>query len=236
MRKFVDNYDQIFSNKNYNKEVNLTISALKLKTGDRILEIGAGTGRHTIELLNKGIEVIAIEPDNDFLEKLKYRCSNFDKAKIISISIQKLQLEKSVNGACSLFNVINYITDDENLLMAFKNIHNALMDNSFFLFDCWSFEWALSALPEKIENRSFIDLSGEITTFTLKNRFSEDRKYSELTYQFSDGTIDATSLRIWSHNELRNLAHKAGFINFEILNKNELNKCINSNNWLLLKK
>ena len=47
-----------------------------LKKGDRILEIGAGTGRYSINYAKKGYQVDAIELVNKNLEILKSKITN----------------------------------------------------------------------------------------------------------------------------------------------------------------
>ena len=44
-----------------------------LKPGDRVLEVGAGTGRYSLTLAELGVEVTAVEPVRNNLEILRSR-------------------------------------------------------------------------------------------------------------------------------------------------------------------
>lgn len=54
-----------------NHVVEHTIKQIHLKRGDKLLEIGAGSGRFTIPLLKKGFHITALELSGHMVEKLK---------------------------------------------------------------------------------------------------------------------------------------------------------------------
>lgn len=58
------------------------ISKTNLKLSDRLLEIGAGTGKATVQFGEKGFIIHAIEPGEDMAEILKSKCRNYPKVSL----------------------------------------------------------------------------------------------------------------------------------------------------------
>ena len=61
-----------------------------LKPGDKILEIGAGTGRYSITLFNEGYEVTAVEPVQHNLGRLKQKCPEIKAFKGNALRLKRL--------------------------------------------------------------------------------------------------------------------------------------------------
>lgn len=58
-------------------DIEITIPLCEPISGNRILEIGSGTGRMTIELLKRGGIITAVEPAPTMRKKLKEKCAGF---------------------------------------------------------------------------------------------------------------------------------------------------------------
>lgn len=61
-------YDRYAHTKGTVQEVDHVVSALDLKVGDRVLDVGCGTGRHALELARRGIEVHGIDVSERFVK------------------------------------------------------------------------------------------------------------------------------------------------------------------------
>ena len=72
------------------------IQSSDLKKSDVVLEIGAGLGVLTLELLNKVKKVIAVEKDPLMAKILEENAKNFKNLKIINQDILKLDLQKEI--------------------------------------------------------------------------------------------------------------------------------------------
>jgi SAM-dependent methyltransferase len=55
-----------------------------LVDGDRVYEVGAGTGKGTIELARRGLAVLGIEPDPSMLRIARRHCMAFDRVSLIA--------------------------------------------------------------------------------------------------------------------------------------------------------
>lgn len=65
------------------------IATTNIKSDDRILEIGAGTGKATIQFANKGYQIRAIEIGEDMAEILRDRCSDYTNVTIDVASFEE---------------------------------------------------------------------------------------------------------------------------------------------------
>jgi SAM-dependent methyltransferase len=61
-------YDRYAHTKGTVQEVDHVVDALGLVPGDRVLDVGCGTGRHAIELARRGIEVHGIDISQRFVD------------------------------------------------------------------------------------------------------------------------------------------------------------------------
>jgi SAM-dependent methyltransferase len=55
------------------QEVDFLMSALSLKPGDRLLDVGTGPGRHAIELARRGLSVVGVDISSTFLSIARER-------------------------------------------------------------------------------------------------------------------------------------------------------------------
>ena len=61
-------YDRYAHTKGTVQEVDHVVGALGLAPGDRVLDVGCGTGRHAIELARRGIDVHGIDISQRFID------------------------------------------------------------------------------------------------------------------------------------------------------------------------
>ena len=80
-----------------NRKLESLVAALDLLPGDLVLEIGPGTGNLTELLLNKEIDLIAVELDRELLEPLRKRFQSSGKFKLIESDIIKLDLGRATD-------------------------------------------------------------------------------------------------------------------------------------------
>ena len=88
------------------------ISVLQLQEGDNVIEIGAGHGELTLELLKHPIDLVAIEKDKELAEELKNKSASWrTKLKIIEGDALKFLKIGSPVGEWKLVgNIPYYIT------------------------------------------------------------------------------------------------------------------------------
>ena len=69
-------YDRYAHTKGTVQEVDHVVGALDLAPGDRVLDVGCGTGRHAIELARRGIDVHGVDISQRFVDIARSRASD----------------------------------------------------------------------------------------------------------------------------------------------------------------
>jgi len=133
-------YDTLFSSKDYPQEIDVIfdISAnYGLSPIENILDIGCGTGNHTIELAKRNISVSALDIDENMLKiaRQKFSSVNYKNIKFSSGFDDSIETDH-FDLAIALFNVVTYIENYSLLKGLLSNIKNILRPGGLFIFDC----------------------------------------------------------------------------------------------------
>lgn len=100
-------YDEIYYEKGLkqklmNKRLDEIIGEVDPKKGEKILEIGPGSGAYTLALFEKGVEVTAIDISKDMIEICKKKVEDkgfkaeFHQGNILKIPIQDETMDKAI--------------------------------------------------------------------------------------------------------------------------------------------
>lgn len=68
--------------------VDAVIDAADLKPASRIFEVGAGTGKATVQLAARGLDVLAIEPSPEMARVARATCAQFDRVEIVEADFE----------------------------------------------------------------------------------------------------------------------------------------------------
>jgi len=146
-------YNLLYQDKDYKGEAEYVYGKLKSYSPNlnQILELGSGTGIHANLLQKKGLYVIGIELSEEMAQQAREKgiechvndCSEFS-------------LDKKFDAVISLFHVISYVTENNNLVKTFQKVYEHLNPGGFFLFDLWYSPAIYNLKPEtrikRIEN------------------------------------------------------------------------------------
>jgi SAM-dependent methyltransferase len=130
-------YDLLYTTKDYKAEAGYVNNSLRIfnKNIISMLELGSGTGNHALHLCAQGFEVHGIERSNEMVKVAKNK--NIQNYYPRLADITSFKLEQKFDGAISLFHVISYLTDNEQLINCFTCTREHLKENGIFLFDVW---------------------------------------------------------------------------------------------------
>lgn len=98
----------------------------------RILDLCCGTGQLAGELTARGFQVTGIDESE---EMLRYARENAPLAEFILADARSFNFAPIYHGAVSTFDSLNHVMRLEELTRVFQNVHAALVDEGFFLFD-----------------------------------------------------------------------------------------------------
>ena len=127
-------YNLLYGDKDYGAEVEYISNKIKTfaPEAQSILEFGSGTRTHGLLLQKQGYTVFGLERSEYMVQEAKKK--GFD---CTPADIRSAQLDRRFDAVVSLFHVMSYLTENEDLLAAFRVAHKHLQRDGIFLFDPW---------------------------------------------------------------------------------------------------
>jgi perosamine synthetase len=215
---FYDYYDLIMKDKDYKGEVDFVFNLVN-SFGTKplkVLEIGSGTGNHTINISEKVREVIAVDIDQHMVEEAtkKVKKLKIKNVKFINSSVHAVT-DNDFDMALAMFNVITYIDKYIDLKDLFLEVYKRLKKNGILFFDAWNGLAVINDSP-KIKINNFKLDSGEHLKLTIIPTTDYIKQQTELNYKFEidnnkqigDFIITQT---FWTPKQIESAANEAGF-------------------------
>ncbi len=175
-------YDQLMIEAPYDKWKTFTEEMIKQseKTVESIADLGCGTGQITTRLAREGYKMTGVDFSSDMLSIAEQRASN-DNLPIQWIH-QDLRFLDGINNldmAISYCDVMNYITEEDELLTVFKRVANALKPGGLFIFDIHS----LYHVQYNFVNQTFADVTDDLSYIWFCSEGEEQGEmYHDLTF------------------------------------------------------
>ena len=241
---FYKYYDILFTSKDYEEEVFKSLEIAKKYLNHEpknILEIGCGTGSHTLELAKLNIPITSIDVDQEMITRCreKIKENNISNVEIYDKRIQDLDL-KDFDICFSLFNVVTYIPKFNELVSFFNAIYNSLSDDSVYIFDCWNGSAAVLDTPKGKEysvknNNEEINCKLESNTDFI-NQKTTLRYNLRVTKENGEVIEDKYDLDqyLWTPNQIKDALGLAGFTKFECYENFNLNEVATDKHWKIM--
>lgn len=181
MQDFFSHGSPFFSHPRLNsentaREIDFLVHALALRPETRILDVGCGFGRHSIELARRGYQVVGIDPATAMIEAARQRATEAR----VSVTFQQVAAEDFVDAepfdaAICLFTTLGQIpahshTDNRELLSVVAHVLKA--DGSFAL-----------ELPQK---------GPALAALKPSERFGNEPDYMKVERSYADETDSVT--------------------------------------------
>ena len=106
-----------------------------------VLDIGCGTGTLSIELAKLGYEVVATDLSEERLQIVSFRAKEENLELEIAMYDMLDPIDFLFDNIIASMDVINHLTDLEDVEFGFTNIYNSLKINGIFIFDVLSAEY-----------------------------------------------------------------------------------------------
>ena len=140
--KFGEYYDLIYQYVDYKKECDLleeVFSKYCQKKPRSILDVGCGTGSHSIILSKRGYDVTGIDLSRVMIEKAREKA---EKEKIrVEYYVQdmrNIKLKRKFDCAICMFGGFGYINTYDDLVRLLSGVKNHLNRDGLFIFEFWN--------------------------------------------------------------------------------------------------
>lgn len=181
-----------------------------------ILDLGCGTGSMTNLMAQKGYEMMGVDLSEDMLAVAREKATEAGLDVIyLNQDMTELDLYGTVDGVISCGDALNYILDEEDLLMAFKKVNMFLNPGGLFIFDMNT----LYKFKDVLGNKTYAE-NQEDQAYIWENYFYEDESINEYEVNIfmknDEGTFTKTTEihheRAYSVAELKGLLEAAGMV------------------------
>lgn len=141
-KKYSKYYDLVYRDKNYLEEVVYVDRLIKKYNapGTKLLNFGCGTGKHDFYFAEKKYQVTGVDLSSEMVEEAKQKAVNLKQGpapQFLQGDITGVRLDDSYDTVISLFHVMSYIVDTNNLQKAIENAYRHLKNDGLFIFDFW---------------------------------------------------------------------------------------------------
>jgi 2-polyprenyl-3-methyl-5-hydroxy-6-metoxy-1,4-benzoquinol methylase len=122
-----------------------------------VLDIGCGTGNLSIQLAKLGYNVVATDLSENMLHIVSQRAQNEGLEIEVGVYDMLDPIEYEFDLIIASMDVINHLSDLEDVEFGFTNIYNSLKENGVFIFDVLSVEFidAFDGYEESDEDYQF---------------------------------------------------------------------------------
>lgn len=214
-------YNSFYKDKDYNEEARQIDNLLK-KYGTNICKIinyGCGTGKHDIELSQMGYQCTGIDISPLMIEIAQENMKANGQRIVFSVADARgYNPQEKYDAVISLFHVMSYQNENQDILDAFISARKALNQGGLFLFDVWYGPGVLSDKPE-VRVKKVADEKYEL--IRIANPTMNDKKnvvdvnYEVLIIDKETSNVkkinETHSMRYFFRPELTFLLEKAGF-------------------------
>ncbi|WP_236560953.1 class I SAM-dependent methyltransferase [Pontibacillus sp. HMF3514] len=152
--RFAEVYDTLMKDVPYEQWVQFTNRRIKTycSNAGSILDLGAGTGEITIQLSAQGYHVSGVDLSEEMLS-IAERKSNLHNQSIqwLKQDITNLEVPGMYDIIVSYCDVLNYITDDQDVQKVFQSVYDSLEPAGLFMFDVHS----IGYVEHVLKNQTF---------------------------------------------------------------------------------
>ena len=117
-----------------NSQVDFAEKVLPLKSSWRILDLGCGSGRHALELSQRGYHVTCLDLSSVLLSLAKQKSQGESCClRLVRADMRHIPFSNVFDAVLSFFTTFGYFKKDEENLQTLKSIQEALKPGGYFL-------------------------------------------------------------------------------------------------------
>ncbi|MEC5422191.1 class I SAM-dependent methyltransferase [Virgibacillus sp. C22-A2] len=227
-------YDKLMAGAPYDQWIEFTHKVFEQsgKEFNAIADLGCGTGEITVKLAKAGYKMTGIDYSSEMLTYAEHKASE------AKVTVQWLQQDlrdldglTELDAAVSYCDVINYITDEEEISSVFNRVAASLREGGLFIFDIHS----LYHVEHHFINQTFADVMEDTSYiwFCMEGE-QPGEMFHDLTFFSLDGDKyerfeEYHHQRTYSIKFYQRLLKDAGFNNLQVygdfsLERNSLNE------------
>jgi SAM-dependent methyltransferase len=218
--RYADAYDPLYADKDYEAECDL-IEQLTSRFGlpsRSVLDLGSGTGRHSVILAGRGWKVAGVDRSEDMLTIARRR-SKLAGARSTEFhvgDVRSVRLGREFDLVLLMFAVLGYQLSDADVSSTLETAAAHLRPGGVLLFDVWN-GTAVEAIGPSSRSK-VVQSDGQVIRREATGVLDRDRHLCTVDYRIDwlDGetvirsTEERHTVRYFFEPEVRNAVREAG--------------------------
>jgi len=160
-KDYSSSYDILYEEKDYDGECDLIEKIIKKYSKipvHSILDLGCGTGNHSIRLAKRGYQVTGVDRSREMLGIAKAKADqNKVTCTLLQSDIREFNRPEKYDAIIMMFAVLGYQQENDDVLAALETVSKHLKKGGVFVCDLWYGPAVLAQKPGErvrvIENR-----------------------------------------------------------------------------------
>jgi ubiquinone/menaquinone biosynthesis C-methylase UbiE len=193
-------------------QVDFVIEKLALQPGARVLDLCCGQGRHLLDLMKRGYEVVGVDLSEYMLAKCREAAEGQGlKPNLMQADMREINFDSEFDAVINLFTSFGYLESDDEDQQVLDAVSRALKPEGRFFIDMMSRDWLMRNYKE---HRWDENERGDITIHDSRfDSITGRTNVRELTLH-ADGsrTENHHSLRMYTYSELAEKLNRAGMV------------------------
>lgn len=153
-QQYADQYDLLYGDKDYEAECDLLEQAFKKYSNSvkTVLDIGCGTGNHSIPLAQRGYQVTGVDLSENMLAHAREKAKSSNAPSSLSFTqgdARTVDLTQKFDAVLMMFAVLGYQLTNEDVLAALNTARKHLNPGGVFIFDVWYGPAVLAVRPSE---------------------------------------------------------------------------------------
>jgi SAM-dependent methyltransferase len=184
------------------------VGLLGLQSGAQVLDLGAGTGAHAIELARRGMAVSGVDRTKSFLARARKSAAEaLVTVEWIEDDMRRFVRQGGFDAIVNLCTSFGFFDDEGDDLQVARNARSSLKPGGAALFEMIGKEIVSSSFRD----RYWIEVDGAL--FLEERKVSRDWEWLESRWLIVDSERREFRVRhrLYSGSELRALLFEAGF-------------------------
>lgn len=149
---YADAYDLIYRDKDYDGECELlehVFQKYAVNPVRKVLDLGCGTGNHSLRLAAKGYEVVGVDCSSDMLRIAERKAHEKGiTLQLLQADIRDLRIDETFDVVLMMFAVLGYQRENTDVLSALRAARSHLHSGGLLVFDVWYGPAVLAQRPE----------------------------------------------------------------------------------------
>ena len=186
---------------------------LRLEPRSRVLDLGCGSGRHTIELARRGHRVLGLDPDEGELSEAR-AAANGEKLNIhfLKADTRAIPYRGEIDAVVCLDGAFGRLPTDRDDLKCLESVRKALKPSGLLLLDALNREWLMRHFESNFwEQGERASVAGAVVRDQISFDFERGRLENRRLFD-AEGkrTPSFLSVRVYALTELKAQIERAG--------------------------